>query len=168
MGSLAISAPPVALRRGATATELLPERGVLSSRSSNSPAGAPGRVLADRRLAGLQRPVPQRGEAWLAAALEQREIVEPGKVGAGEAAADQKVAEGEWLRLDAQQRELRRRLRHPLLVAVQAVDERLHPDPGLLGHAALPRVDGAAVVDDADGMVEIAGQRPGHLRDAAV
>ena len=73
------------------------------------------------------------------------------------------VGHGPGLVPARQQLELGRARRHPGPIMVQAVDIGLHPGPGLLGQAPLHLGHGMGEVDDAQRLVDLAGQRAQEL-----
>jgi hypothetical protein len=106
------------------------------------------------------------GEAGLAAFGEQGEVRKPVDVGAGEAADRQDVGRAVGLGAQAEQ-PVFRRPRPVQRGVVQPGDEAADEGARLGRPAALDLRGGATEIEDAERMVDLGGERPGDLGEAA-
>ena len=159
-------APPVAVRCGATARLLLPER-PRPARISWRPAvsleasklGTDVLPFSTRRAhsSGQSPPLPQGQEAV---------PYQPVHVAPGEASDGKHVGDGPGLPLQAEDAEFVGELVQRRLVVVDPVDETPGPPQRRLVHGALDLRRGASEGEDAQAVVDVDGDRTDHFREA--
>ena len=125
-------------------------------------AEAEGGIAAD-----LREPLPQLRPVLTLAQLEQAEIGQPVDIGAGDAPDGQHVPRRPRFALEAEQMKLVRQLFDRALVMVYTLDKPVYPSTGVGRHFCQCPLGAAAEVQNAQGMVDIDGERPGHFGDPA-